>query len=389
VGFLVFFYALIKQFSGIRQYRLLLSTSTASVAALSSMFIVPSFYASFYWFAAAPPHTWSISLTLMYLGLLINRQHAKEGGWWQDGLLFFIFPLFTGMLYESAALLLILISAIPLVYARVQNAKMPSRPLWLGLGASIISLLLLLFSPGAISRRHATTHHGLLERLPGYPSELWHSLSSLTFGPTHNLTILLITFACGLLISLFAFKKFVSAKKALAYSLTVIVLAAATIAVNATAIWFGMGVPLMIRSYFLTAAVLIIAAILIGVFAGQAAKQLSRYGRRAVTGAAIVLAVAVFISGLAYLPYARHMRGQMVDFSKSWDARNQEIVTATSQKQRCLVPVTAISIYGVDHISTNSSFWLNGEVDHYYDTHKKLGPKCGVVADGTVEKFFY
>lgn len=367
IGYVIFSNALVK-----RIFRKddvgIITLLFASLGSIVTCMILPGLYVSMFWFAAVPVHTWSFGLILIYLGFIMDHQSTLMRKPWVRFLVYFLFPLSIGSLYEAAAASILIVSIITAGLAMYRKIRPLINVALYGTVSSLIGLGILFFSPGAIKRRQwvsKVTDSSGTERINQLPSIIWDNLTDLTPHLLQNkiaLVIMLITVA--MVTAKYSNINF-SLRRLLQACVLVATLTLAYIMLNITIIWIGLGEPQPVRSYFSTSLTLTIFTLLMGIIIGQILLRYSTFIKKfKYFHILLILSVALLFFG-ALVPYAADSTHELKIYAKEWDRRDLQMKTIVKESH-CTVAVEPVPIKGMWVMSNRPSYWVNDAMARYY-----------------------
>lgn len=347
----------------------LISITAASCASVAILFMLPGIYATFYWFAALPPHTWSFCFALLYVGILLHRLLIKRWPLHVDVIVFLLVSFIVGTFYEAASLILICASVITLILLYWRRIEGPLRVAWLSTVGSILSLAFLFLSPGAIRRRElsATTNHDtMLQRILQLPDVLFHNYFVTLPHYLQNPELLLVLVAAGMMIGLFFIPKKLSFRSTLNWSAITIAGAFIFISIDMCVVWVGLNEVQAVREYFSLVLGLAIAAILVGIFIGlHSSGHPSPFRRGVSAGVAVSIMVVILLLNFAYIPDMRIFRGGIINYAHLWDKRDKYI-RLQAKSGTCHIRTYALLINGSWYVKAGKGNWVGGGAMHHY-----------------------
>lgn len=350
--------------------QLIFSTlSSTALLAIATSILLPGLYVSLYWFAAIPVHTWSICLSLLYLGLAIEYSRQPNQPLWKLVSIFFVGAIVVGCLGEFAATTLFLVACGFIGRSFIRKHTASFKIGLILLLSSLTSLAVLFFSPGAISRRQrvdSANPQGTLDLIAQLPHVIWQNiqLTPRLLDNWHVLIALILVVA--ILIALSPLTKNISLKTALLTTLVVGAISVAYELMCIAVIWIGLHEPQPLRSYFSTTIALILLAATVGVLLGIAIKHRwqpdIRLSPRLLS---IGASLAVLISGAFYVPYLANFGANTIARAQAWDNRSK-LIDGPVRQSLCEIPINPLPIKGMWVESADSSYWVNQSLAIYY-----------------------
>lgn len=372
-----------------RKYKndsLLITSTISATATLVTLLMLPGLYSSVFWFSAAPVHVWSFSFLLMYLGLLWHYgRKDTPPTWWLSALVFGVGALFVGDLYEASSGILIVSSLLVLLLTYYKHVFAYRRIGWLSLAGSFASLIVLLFSPGALHRRHienSLAGGGMFDRIGQLPQVVWQNFTSVAPGLFNNYGALVILFICTTVFSIFCLKQKINNKKGSLMILAAILACLLAATINVAVVWVGEGQLLPLRAYFLPALLLVILALIVGDILGQTVKEWPPLWIGGAAGALLTIGVTFAITNSFFIPYVRDFRGQVKLHTIAWDKRDSFIKQSLANNPGiCDLRVANLPLLGGGDISPKRDYWRNtGITSYYYPPSKFKDFHCRIYA---------
>ena len=342
--------------------------SLSAFSSLISILTLPGIYSSFYWFAAAPVHTWSIACALLFLGVTIRLVRSTQLRWWHL-CLYGLGSVIAGCLAELGAAALFAIACGTLllgILRKRRSALIVGLTLLVG---ALTSLVTLFFSPGAVSRRaHVSdvSNVSLLESLQQLPGALIDNISLLPHY-VQNPSLLLIGFLVVATLTLATPLGNLRLKQRsiVCSALFVVLLSIGYSTMNVTVLWLGLHENQPVRSYFSTTLTLTLLSVILGMLAGLSLKQTRHMHKTVFTISASVLILIFGSLNQAFIPTLTSFSSSITQRYEAWNTREATIET-TLRKDNCKTKIPALPVRGMWTEGEDSSYWVNGSIATYY-----------------------
>lgn len=381
----IFFVGLLKwQSEKITTDEILIAIAGASCIALASCLMLPSLYASFYWFAAVPPHTWSFCLVIGYAGLVLYRLQAKDA-WplYLDILLFLLLPFLASTLYEAAAALLVVISCFAIAKHHHGKPMQKLKISGLSLFGSLTGLAYLFLSPGALRRQNltVTTHHDtMITRIVHLPSVIAHNFFDTLPRYLQHPELLLVMFLFGLLIGLWLLPRRRNIYDTAKHATFIIIAGLFFVMSDMCVVWVGLQETQTVREYFSLIVGLSLISLLIGIVVGQFLGNIKLpLTVKVIKITAVVCLTSLVIANLAYIPALVRFRSGIVGYANLWDTRDTQLRHQVTNGS-CHIQTYGLVINGLWHMQKRQSYWVNSGVSDYYGVAQN-GKTCRIYAN--------
>lgn len=340
----------------------------ASLTALSVLILVPGLYTNLFWFSALPVHFWSYCLLTIFVVCLL-RTYDTERNSKPRSLILPAFALVIGLFYETTAILMLLAVLLILLYSVHHRKRKPRKVLVSCFVISILSVCWLAFSPGVQSRLNSQAKYSVssTHQVNGPVGQvLTHNIFHTVPELFTRSEILLVVFLGSYLLSQGYLKAIkISRKQSMLFLLCVTAASLLIPLLNTAVVWYGTHTNPPLRAYFVNAYLYSLAAVVVGIVAGQIIRPPDRYWRGFFAAASLSVITLVLLSASFYIPYLRNFRGVTKIHAIAWDKRDAQIKQRISNGG-CVMHVASLPIEGVGDIDTNRASWRNGMITHYY-----------------------
>jgi len=329
---------------------LLISMACGVYGTLAIYILLPSPYSAVFWLSSAPIHFWAYGCILIYSSFIVQRlfsRHLHVRG--RDWFFMVIFSAIIGMFSEMAGLILFGLSAsaaLVFLIRKQYDASLLMLPSVLG---SVLAILALLFSPGAVNRRNAEQVQIDMGNLIGVmPEIVKENFEALFFnGVMPNKSILIIMFTLATTLTLLFLKVRVRMQSILITTSVVMIVLVGVACANFVSIYISVQtVVAWERAQSLSVIVVLIGIIFAGIIAGVLLRSILT----SKTKAGIIVTCLLIMVGVAgykqlYIPHVQGVRHAIYARSVEFDKRDSYL--RSLQKPTCPIKATATSIAGV------------------------------------------
>lgn len=345
-----------------KKYTQIVAFSMASLLTLLICALLPGLYVSLYWFAAAPVHTWSVIFSILYVGLTLKYSQKHKPSLLLLFLIFIIGAVAVGCLGEIAMMALGLIGLVTFVTGYICKNKNSLKIGCMLLLSSVLSFIVLFFSPGAISRRQRVEDANTistLEMVMQLPKVILDNIAmSIEYFEYWYILIFIIAIST-LTVKLLPIEPIAPMRKV--YK-TVFMLICAVIVFNISCIsliWIGLHEPQPLRSYFATTIALVFICVILGVAAGLRIKEFK------ITKATQLFTILTLIAVAISIPPLYSFGSGVIDRAKAFDERGRYIDNEV-RASNCTLPIKALPVKGMWVESSEPTYWVNQSIAIHY-----------------------
>lgn len=357
------------------------------------LIITYGLYASTFWFASAPVHTWSYAILFMYIGFVIDALHNKfKYSKPKIFLLFILLPFMAATLNETTAILAIVVSGISVLYAiRYKITNMLNY--FIGLASSFAGLLTLYFAPGAIARRAVFENrydYSFIHRAINTPSYIFDDVTNNLAMALKNEEILFVVLGLSIFIGTMIKGK-IKLKQILLTVAGVLFILCTLYFVNTGILYFMTERPIVpLRMYLLPALIYSISVMIFGLFIGVYSNVLSNYRRGILVGASLMLVFLPILHSYANVSTdLTNLQTALKTRKIHFDYRSNYIYDKLDNNI-CLVNVETLKILGVGDVTDDINNYDNYNIYFYYSRNHNLKSSfnhqnkklvCGILAE--------